>query len=273
MKNNEIIYYPIIDDNNFIRPKIRQRTENVKVALGKSLMNISLDINKANAFLVAGGDGFMLDTMKKYYDFKKSPEENKLFLGVNCGTLGFLLNDVNQWGELPKTTEEIDIIKGYIMKVEILKKDNQKEIKYAINDVVVGGNVLDYFKFFVNGPTTKEEFYGTGVMVSSALGSTAYWLNNGGPMMSSGSDVRGISGIAALPFRPKGIRPEEITIKIKGRSPAMVGVDGYQGRVDDIEELTISPTAHYTSIAFLKDEHFNTKRMLLSQKKVLGEHI
>lgn len=64
------------------------------------------------------------------------------------------------------------------MQVDILKKDMQKEIKYAINDVVVGGNVLDYFKFYINGPTTKEEFYGTGVMVSTAMGSSAYWLNN-----------------------------------------------------------------------------------------------
>ncbi|MEI6118077.1 MAG: hypothetical protein WCP92_02195 [bacterium] len=69
------------------------------------------------------------------------------------------------------------------------------------------------------------------------------------------------------------MRPEQITIKIKGRSPAMVGVDGYQGKVDDIEELTITPTVHYTNVAFLKDEHFNTKRMLLSQQKILGEDI
>lgn len=64
------------------------------------------------------------------------------------------------------------------MKVEILKKDTQKKIKYALNDVVIGGNVLDYFKFYVNGATIKEEFYGTGIMVSTALGSSAYRLNN-----------------------------------------------------------------------------------------------
>jgi hypothetical protein len=69
------------------------------------------------------------------------------------------------------------------------------------------------------------------------------------------------------------MRPEKITIKIKGRSPAMVGVDGYQGKVDDIQELTISPTSHYTNVAFLKNEHFTTKRILLSQQKILGENI
>ncbi len=54
----------------------------------------------------------MLDAMKKNYDFKKSSDENKLFFGVNCGTLGFLLNDINPWDKkLPKTIEEVDIIK------------------------------------------------------------------------------------------------------------------------------------------------------------------
>lgn len=110
---------------------------------------ITDDESKANAYLVGGGDGFMLDAMKRKYDFSRSPEDNKLFFGVNCGTLGFLLNDLQGVERLPRTREEIDIVKGYIMQVEILKKDTSKEIRYAINDVVVGGNVLDYFKFFV----------------------------------------------------------------------------------------------------------------------------
>ncbi|MEI6118075.1 MAG: hypothetical protein WCP92_02185 [bacterium] len=53
----------------------------------------------------------MLDAMKKYYDFTKTPEENKLFFGVNCGTLGFLLNDIHELDKIPKTREEIDIVK------------------------------------------------------------------------------------------------------------------------------------------------------------------
>jgi hypothetical protein len=53
----------------------------------------------------------------------------------------------------------------------------------------------------------------------------------------------------------------------------MVGVDGYQGKVDDIQEITIIPTSHYASVAFRKDQEFNTKRILLSQQKILGNDI
>lgn len=60
-------------------------------------------------------------------------------------------------------------MKANLMKVEIIKSDLQREIKYAINDVVVGGNVLDYFKFFIDSASLKKQFHGTGIMISTAL--------------------------------------------------------------------------------------------------------
>jgi hypothetical protein len=53
----------------------------------------------------------MLDAMKKYYDFNKTSDENKIFFGVNCGTLGFLLNDIYELEKIPKTREEIEFIR------------------------------------------------------------------------------------------------------------------------------------------------------------------
>ena len=41
---------------------------------------------KSESIVVAGGDGFMLKSMKKFYKF------NKPFYGINCGSIGFLLN-------------------------------------------------------------------------------------------------------------------------------------------------------------------------------------
>jgi NAD kinase len=47
------------------------------------------------------------------------------------------LNDLKELNNLAQTMDEINIIKARLMKVEITKSDNSKEIKYAINDVVV----------------------------------------------------------------------------------------------------------------------------------------
>ena len=43
-------------------------------------------INKSDLIVVIGGDGFMLQTLKKFYKLKKP------FYGVNSGHYGFLMN-------------------------------------------------------------------------------------------------------------------------------------------------------------------------------------
>ena len=42
-------------------------------------------IKKSNVIIVLGGDGFMLQTLKKLYKFKKP------FYGINSGNYGFLM--------------------------------------------------------------------------------------------------------------------------------------------------------------------------------------
>jgi len=267
MKNKEkLLYYPILD---LVRDKAQEIKKQIESWLYADL--ITDDEKKANAYLVGWGDGFMLDTVKKHYDFSKAPEENKLFFWVNCGTLWFLLNDLSDLNNLPTHTDDLEVVKAHLMKVEIFKTNAQKEIHYAINDVVVGGNMLDYYKFQVNSKQLNKKFHGTGVMISTSLGSSAYRLNNWGPLMPAGSTLRGISGLASLPFGYNIIKPDVTTIDIKGRTPVMVGIDGYGGRVDDVQSLTISPTTDYAQLVFLKDIWFDTKRMLLAEQKLLRD--
>ena len=56
----------------------------LKKIISKKYKNYS--IKKSEVIVVAGGDGFMLKTIKKLYEYKKP------FYGVNCGSVGFLLN-------------------------------------------------------------------------------------------------------------------------------------------------------------------------------------
>ena len=45
-----------------------------------------VSLNNANLFIVIGGDGYMLKTLKKFYKYKKP------FYGINSGSYGFLMN-------------------------------------------------------------------------------------------------------------------------------------------------------------------------------------
>lgn len=267
MENKELLYYPILDTQ---RPRAQEIDQQIKDGIYTNL-NITDNEEEANIYLVGWWDGFMLDTIKKKYNFDLAPEQNKKFFWINCGTLWFLLNDHKELHKLPKTIDDLVVIKAPLMRIEILKQDNQREVKYAINDVVVGGNLLDYFKFDITSSQINKRFHGTGILVSTALGSSAYWLNTWYPIMPAGSTLRGIGGLASLPFGYNIIKPDTINIKIKGRSPAMVGVDGYAGKVDNVQELTILPTPHYANIWFMKETSFDTKRMLLAEQKLLRE--
>ena len=56
----------------------------IKLILEKKIKFVS--INKSNFIVVVGGDGFMLQTLKKFYKLKKP------FYGINSGSYGFLMN-------------------------------------------------------------------------------------------------------------------------------------------------------------------------------------
>ena len=61
-----------------------KKSQNLKKILLKKYKNFTPQ--KSKYIIVAGGDGFMLKTLKKYFRF------NKPFYGINCGSFGFLMN-------------------------------------------------------------------------------------------------------------------------------------------------------------------------------------
>ena len=67
----------IISDKNSKSLKIKKRILNI---LKKK------KLKKSNLIIVVGGDGFMLQTLKKFKN------KNKLFYGINSGNYGFLMN-------------------------------------------------------------------------------------------------------------------------------------------------------------------------------------
>ena len=70
----------VFDKNNL--------SKKIKNFLDHKIQNISL--NKCNLIIVIGGDGFMLETLKKYNKYKKP------FYGINSGNYGFLMNKFSE---------------------------------------------------------------------------------------------------------------------------------------------------------------------------------
>ena len=70
----------IISDKN-------KQSLKIKLFLEKKIKSYTLI--KSNLIIVIGGDGFMLQTLKKFYKLKKP------FYGINSGNYGFLMNKLS----------------------------------------------------------------------------------------------------------------------------------------------------------------------------------
>ncbi len=70
--------------NPFVISDKNSRSSKIKKAVLKRIKTYSL--LKSNLIIVIGGDGFMLQTLKKYNKYRKP------FYGINSGNYGFLMN-------------------------------------------------------------------------------------------------------------------------------------------------------------------------------------
>ena len=74
--------------NPFIVSDKNSKSSKIKKAVLKRIKSYSL--SKSNLIIVIGGDGFMLQTLKKYNKYKKP------FYGINSGNYGFLMNKFSE---------------------------------------------------------------------------------------------------------------------------------------------------------------------------------
>ena len=199
-------------------------------------------INKCNIVVVAGGDGFMLRVLKKYYRNKKP------FYGINCGTIGFLMNKFHQTN-LEKKIKKTKMfsINSLVAKVQRYKK--KKNITMlAINEVSLlrQSRQTAILKLKVNKKNLIKKLISDGVLVSTPAGSTAYNLSVHGPILSLNSKKLGITPIS--PFRPRRWKGKIISDKSKviienlnpQKRPVSVVADNHEIRNIKKVEISVS---------------------------------
>ena len=182
-----MLKYHFVFDNN--KKNIR-----LKKSLLKKYRNHSPQ--KCNVIIVLGGDGFMLQSLKKYYKY------NKPFYGINRGTFGFLMNkfrNLNVHTFVNRTNPVI--ISPLEMSATTKLGKTFKAI--AINEVSLLRQTKQTALLNIkNGKTTLiKKLFCDGVIVSTPAGSTAYNLSVGGPILSLNSQKLSVTPIS--PFRPR----------------------------------------------------------------------
>ena len=111
----------IISDNNYKSLKIKLQIIKIIKKLRFKDLNISI---------VVGGDGFMLQTLKRY------KKKLKYFYGVNSGNYGFLMNKFSP-KNLVKNLSNSQIISIFPLEMTVKTNKNVNKKFIAINEVSI----------------------------------------------------------------------------------------------------------------------------------------
>jgi NAD+ kinase len=183
------------------------------------------DVGKTNAdaVLVLGGDGTLLSTARRLYG-KQIP-----LIGVNFGRLGFLASftpeqfsdhfDEFVAGRLPISSRQV--LETSVLGPEIQCRFHdhsdvsikRRFVSPALNDAVItAGQPFHMIELEISADGGSDgnlggagvRYFGDGVIVSTASGSTAYNVSAGGPIISPNVDAFCITPICphSLSFRP-----------------------------------------------------------------------
>lgn len=141
---------------------------------------LDLDALPEELCLVVGGDGWMLSVIGE-------GDPDTTYLGLNAGHLGFLLNDVRGSTGLETTAAALAEGRWRVLQLPRLQlqataPDQSVTTALAVNDVYVersSGNTT-HLRLRIDGKPVVDQMSCDGLIVATALGSTAYSFSAGG---------------------------------------------------------------------------------------------
>ena len=153
-------------------------------------------VSKADVLVALGGDGFMLQTLHKHIG-KGIP-----FYGMNCGSVGFLMNRYREAG-LPERLEKAGEITLHPLVMDAVAVNGRKKKALAFNEVSLLRQTHQTadISISVDGIRRLPDLICDGVLVSTPAGSTAYNFSARGPILPLASNVLALTPIS--PFRPR----------------------------------------------------------------------
>ena len=163
---------------------------------------------KENLIIVIGGDGFMLQALKKNNNSKKQ------FYGINSGNYGFLMNKFSS-KNIIKNLSKVNMVSISPLEMIVKNKKNQTRKFIAINEVSILRQSRQAASLSIKQGSRQiiKKLVSDGVLVSTPAGSTAYNLSVHGPILSLHSKKLSISPISA--FRPRRWKGKIVNDKTK----------------------------------------------------------
>jgi len=222
--------------------------------------------NLSNVIVVIGGDGFMLQILKKYQKYKKP------FYGMNKGTFGFLMNRFKT-KNIAKSVLKAKSVTISSLEMLATTKNNIKKKAIAINEVSLlrQSRQATSLQILNSNKIMIKKLICDGVLVSTPAGSTAYNLSVHGPILTLNSKKLAVTPIS--PFRPRRWKGKIITsssvvviknLNIKKR-PVSAVADNFEVR--NIKKVKIKVNNKIKFRLLYDKKNSLTKKIKLEQSK------
>lgn len=186
---------------------------------------------RADRAVVVGGDGTIMAALRQLVD-RAIP-----VVGVNTGRLGFLAEfDTSTLQQHARTVfgPEPDVRQRMVMQAAV--RSAAGTLKYqgiAINDcVVTSGPPYRMIELALDfGQEDGPEFLGDGIIVATPVGSTAYNVSAGGPIVHPDVEAIVMTPIAAhsLAFRPTVLPSNTVVVArvVRANAGTTLVLDGH----------------------------------------------
>lgn len=207
--------------------------------------------------VVIGGDGFMLRCVRNFH----APD--RIFLGLNCGRMGFLLNEVpEEQAWLPELLCQSPRVFTF-PRIRMLAQNHRGERMeaLALNDIYLErmtGQAC-HLRLEIDGTLVVQEVVCDGMIFSTALGSTAYAYSAGGTPCHPTLEIVAITTICPhVPKLPPLMFPlssemHASVLSVERRRVRAV-VDGVD--FDDVVDVTVTNAQSPVKLAFFEHHDF-----------------
>ena len=186
-------------------------------------------------------------------------------IGVRAGRLGFLCS--TKLSDLYQTIAEIKagrmpLEERYLLRGRLIINGEVAYEQVALNEIVVSRKQTDKlrdFEAYTNGNLIAN-YRGDGILIGTPLGSTAYNMSAGGPLVHPSIEVILVTPICAHSLFTKPlVLPQDDMVEIVsrgGHAPLMVSFDGeFQQPMEDGDRVQV--TGHDVSLKLYRPAEYD----------------
>lgn len=221
-------------------------------------------INEADIIIALGGDGTLLETIHTVGKARLP------IYGMNCGSVGFLLNPFRPENLLERLEKShtIDIFPLHMTAVD---QNGQAHEALAFNEVSLLRQTRQAAKLKISVDNIERipELVCDGILLATPAGSTAYNLSAHGPIIPLSANVLALTPISA--FRPRRWRgallPSHLRVKVDILNPEKRPVSATADSIEirDISSVEIKQSDQNKCTLLFDPDHNLEERILKEQ--------